>query len=159
MHDATQLESNIIVQAFAARIKTGFYGEGHRVKVQTDSKALVTVSKTLKLAGQSSPIYRKDQKYQVNIEKMIKGMRRADPLQLPQLAVPVKLVRKASYLAQKSRNTKHQAITDLMVIAFYYLLQRGEYTKPKYVTSNGKGTKHPVLSNLESKMLDFSKAP
>ena len=72
---------------------------------------------------------------------MIEGMRRADPLPRPQLAVPVKLVREASLLALKSGDPKHQAITDLMVIAFYYLLRSGEYTKPKYVTINGKRRK------------------
>jgi hypothetical protein len=141
LDNATQLESNIIIQAYAARVRTGFYGEGHTVKVQTVSKALAAISKTLELAGQPSPVYREDQKYQVSIEKMIEGMRRADPLPRPQLAVPVKLVREASLLALKSGDPKHQAITDLMVIAFYYLLRSGEYTKPKYVTINGKRRK------------------
>ena len=72
---------------------------------------------------------------------MIEGMRRDDPLPRPQLAVPVKLVREASLLALQGKSSKHLAITDLMVIAFYYLLRSGEYTKPKYVTTNGKRRK------------------
>ena len=119
LDDATQLESNIIIQAYASRVRTGFYGEGSQVKVQTVTKALAAVSKTLELAGQPSPVYRQDEKYQVSIEKMIEGMRRADPLPRPQLAVPVKLVREASLIALEHDDPKHIALTDLMVIAFY----------------------------------------
>ena len=43
LDDATQLEANIILQAFAARVRIGFYGEGNQVKVQTVSKALAAV--------------------------------------------------------------------------------------------------------------------
>ena len=117
------------------------YGEGSQVKVQTVTKALAAISKTLELAGQPSPVYREDQKYQVSIEKMIEGMRRADPLPRPQLAVPVKLVREASLIALQNDDPKHIALTDLMVIAFYYLLRSGEYTKPKFVVVNGKRRK------------------
>ena len=141
LDDATQLESNIIIQAYASRVRTGFYGEGSQVKVQTVTKALAAVSKTLELAGQPSPVYRQDEKYQVSIEKMIEGMRRADPLPRPQLAVPVKLVREASLIALEHDDPKHIALTDLMVIAFYYLLRSGEYTKPKFVVVNGKRRK------------------
>ena len=141
LDNETQLESNIIIQAYAARVRTGFYGEGNTVKVQTVTKALAAISKTLELAGQPSPVYREDQKYQVSIEKMIEGMRRADPLPRPQLAVPVKLVRESSLIALNNGDTRLVAITDLMVIAFYYLLRSGEYTKPKYVTSNKKRRK------------------
>ena len=68
-------------------------------------------------------------------------MRRADPLRRPQLAMPVKLVRESSLIALNNGDTRLVAITDLMVIAFYYLLRSGEYTKPKYVTSNKKRRK------------------
>ena len=73
-------------------------------------------------------------------------MRRADPLPRPQLAVPVKLVRESSLIALNNGDTRLVAITDLMVIAFYYLLRSGEYTKPKYVTSNKKMSLHYRMS-------------
>ena len=72
---------------------------------------------------------------------MVEGMRRSDPLPRPQLAVPVKLVREASLIALAHDDPKHIALTDLMVIAFYYLLRSGEYTKPKFVVVNGKRRK------------------
>ena len=36
------------------------------------------------------------------------------------------------------RNPHQQAVGDLTVIAFYYLLRSGEYTKPRLVKRNGK---------------------
>ncbi len=73
---------------------------------------------------------------------MMEGMRRQDPLPRPQLAVPVKLVTTASKLAQSGSDPKMHAVTDLMLIAFYYLLRSGEYTKPKFIrTKEGKRRK------------------
>ena len=69
---------------------------------------------------------------------MIEGMRREDPLPRPQLAVPVKLVREAAKMAMIHNDPKELAVTDLMIVAFFYLLRSGEYTKPRYVTQNGK---------------------
>ena len=137
LDDATQLESNIIIGAFAARVRTGFYGYGDQVKVQSVTKALAAISSTIELAGQPSPIYRADKKYQRGLEKMIEGMRREDPLPRAQLAVPVKVVREAARIAKLHDDPKHNAMADLMVIAFYFLLRSGEYTKPRFVTTKG----------------------
>ena len=51
--------------------------------------ALASISKTIKLVGQQSPIYRADQKYSLPIERMVEGLQREDPPSVPQLAVPV----------------------------------------------------------------------
>ena len=142
MDDESQLVANIIPQAFAARVRTGFYGKGHQVKLQSVSEALVAISKTCELAGQSSPVYRADQKYQRGIEAMIEGMRRQDPLPRLQLAVLlVKVVKVASKIAQGSDDRKMYACTDLMMILFYYLLRSGECTKPKFRAKKGKRRK------------------
>ncbi len=68
-------------------------------------------------------------------------MRRKDPLPVPQLAVPVEVVEMMYTLALKSGKAKDLAVADLAIIAFYYLLRVGEYTKPRFVTVNGKKTK------------------
>ena len=153
MDDATQLEANIILQAFAARVRIGFYGEGNQVKVQTVSKALAAVSKTCELAGQPSPVYRADQKYQRGIEAMIEGMRRQDPLPRPQLAIPVKVVKTAAKIAQGNDDRKMHAVTDLMTIAFYYLLRSGEYTKPKFVRTK-KGKRRKATRTVQFRVKD-----
>ncbi len=68
-------------------------------------------------------------------------MRRKDPLPVPQLAVPVQVVEMMYTLALKSGSEKDLAVADLAILAFYYLLRVGEYTKPKFVTVNGEKKK------------------
>ena len=69
----------------------------------------------------------------------MEGMRRQDPPPVPQLAVPIAVVSnvfEATY-AQKTTN-KLRAIADLIIIAFYFLLRVGEYTRPRTTKVNGK---------------------
>jgi len=49
--DVSPIERDIIVTAFAARVKSGFYGRGNPVKVKTVTDALSAISKTIELAG------------------------------------------------------------------------------------------------------------
>ncbi len=135
----TQFKRNIVVTAFAARVRTGFYGRGNQVTVQTVTTALASISKTCKLAGKQSPIYRAENTYQLPIERMVEGMRREDPMPTPQLAVPVSVPEKCFDIGNLIGSEKAKAEGDLALIAFYYLLRVGEYTKPKYhKTTKGK---------------------
>ena len=64
-------------------------------------------------------------------------MRREDPPSVPQLAVPIAVPEHVLKKAYESEDNILHAIGDLSLIAFYYLLRVGEYTKPKWVTING----------------------
>lgn len=79
-------------------------------------------------------------------------MRRADPLPCPQLAVPVEVVEMMYTLALASNKPKDLAVADLAIIAFYYLLRVGEYTKPKFVTLNGE--KRPATRTVQFRLCD-----
>ena len=48
--------------------------------------------------------------------------------------------------AYKTKDPKQHAMGDLAIIAFYYLLRVGEYTKPKFTMVNGK-PKEPHIHN------------
>ncbi len=89
------------------------------------------------------------------IERMIEGMRREDPLPRPQLAVPVSLVRAAAERAKKTGNPKTLAMSDLIIVAFFYLLRSGEYTKPRYVNRNGKKIKATRTVQFRIKDIGF----
>jgi hypothetical protein len=142
LKNETQFRRNIVVTAFASRVRTGFYGLGNQVKVQTVTTALTSISKTSELAGQQSPIYRSPNTYQLPIERMVEGMRRDDPMPTPQLAVPVGVPEKCHEMGNLIGSEKAKAEGDLALIAFYYLLRVGEYTKIKYIrTSKGKRRK------------------
>ncbi len=67
----------------------------------------------------------------------MEGMRREDAPPIPQLAVPVSVVAEAYRNGEKSKCPRQQAIGQLCLIAFFYLLRVGEYTAPRYVTTAG----------------------
>lgn len=60
---------------------------------------------------------------------MLAGFGQADPLPVPELAIPVAAVEKVGEWGQATGATeKEKAVGDLAIIAFYYLLRVGEYT-------------------------------
>ncbi len=66
-------------------------------------------------------------------------MRRADPPAVPQLAVGIEVPEHLVKEAFKLQDPKAHAIGLLAVIAFYYLLRVGEYTKPRlFAVINGR---------------------
>ena len=66
-------------------------------------------------------------------------MRREDPPAVPQLALPVAVVIKLYNLSCTPVATPRlKTICNLAIIAFYYLLRVGEYTKPRKLKVNGK---------------------
>ena len=67
----------------------------------------------------------------------MEGYRRNDPPPVPQLAVPLSVPEHMAHIGQLSSSPITQAIGDLAVIAFFYLLRVGEYTRPRTVTRNG----------------------
>ena len=132
------LERDIIITAFASRVRTGAYGRGTQIRVSGVTDALASVSKTIELAGEQSPIYRADQRYTLPIERMVEGFRREDPPSVPQLAVPVTVPHYCQALALTTSCEQEKATGLLANIGFYFLLRVGEYTKPRFVIRNRK---------------------
>ena len=133
-------EKDIILAAFAARVRTGTYGRATQIKVSGVQDALASITKTIQLAGKPSPLYRSDGIYTLVLERMIEGYRREDPKAVPQLAVPITLPNMCYKAAMISPSPAIKASGQLCLIAFYYLLRVGEYTQPRFVLRNG--TKH-----------------
>jgi hypothetical protein len=68
---------------------------------------------------------------------MVEGFRRLDPPTTPQLAVPVAVPNACFTIGQSSDDPATSAAGCLALIAFYFLLRVGEYTKPRMVIRNG----------------------
>ena len=83
---------DLVLTAFAARVRTGFYGKGRQIRVQGVTDARSAISKTIELAGLKSPVYRAHNKYTLPVERCIEGWRRQDPPSVPQLALPISVV-------------------------------------------------------------------
>ena len=89
--------------------------------------ALRAISAKCKLDGQHNFVVEQERKYPQAIGQIIEGFRRTDPPKQPQLAVPLEVVIYIYLVKHKSISNKQQAIGDLCLIAFYYLLKVGEY--------------------------------
>ena len=138
LDNVDRIEQSILLLGFAARVRTGAYGLGNQVKVQSVTDALSAISQTCKLVGKPSPVLEKEGEYILPIRRLIEGFRRQDPPAIPQLALPVEVPTEARRLGYLTKDTKQMAAGDLSVIGYYYLLRSGEYTKPRKVKRNGQ---------------------
>jgi hypothetical protein len=137
LHNVSPLTCDIIVCAFAAKVRRGTFGQGHQIKVQGVTDALSAISQTIMLAGQLSPIYRSEKIYNLNIQCMVEGMRRDDPPAIPQLAVPIAVANAVCEAGNVSPLQHVKTVGCLTITAFYFLLRVGEYTQPRFVHRNG----------------------
>ena len=88
--------------------------------------AFRSISTTLKLDVKQNPLADAQGKYPKAIQQLLEGYRREDPPAQPKLAVPLTV---PQYLLLAAKDQEKQAIADLAIIAFYYLLRVGEYTR------------------------------
>jgi hypothetical protein len=153
----TKCERAILLTGFAARVRTGAYGRGDQVKVQTVTDALAAISKTCQLVGEQSPVYETEGEYILPIRRLIEGFKRADPPAIPQMAVPVEVAETAAKMGYMTANPRAQAVGDLTLIAFYYLLRSGEYTKPRKVQRNGRMVHATRTKQFQIKDIGFWK--
>ena len=89
--------------------------------------------------------------------RQLEGYRREDPPATPQLAVPISVPKEVQRYAYKTKDVKLQAIGDLSIIAFFYLLRVGEYTKPKIKIINGKATRTTRTQQFQVRNIGFFK--
>ncbi len=86
--DTVPIIRDMVLTAFAARVRQGYYGNGNTIKVQSVTDAMAAISKTIELAGYKSPVYRADNKYNLSIERAVEGWRRDDPPRHPATSSP-----------------------------------------------------------------------
>ena len=67
----------------------------------------------------------------------MENYRREDPPSIPNLAVPVTVPTHIYQAGMQSTNPKLQAAGCLTLVAFFFLLRVGEYTRPKFSMVNG----------------------
>ena len=135
LQTCTRLQAIIAATAFGTRVRQGCYGLGNKVKVSTVSTALSAITKTLELAGSDSPLLQAPDKYLTPIRRLLEGFRRTDAPNIPQLAVPVSVPHYCYDTFAQDSSSKTRTTADLVLVAFYYLLRVGEYTKPRFVKS------------------------
>jgi hypothetical protein len=115
---------------FAARVRTGVYGRNQQVGSQTVEKALRSVAQTHMLAGYTDARRSHGLKeLDLPFQRLLGRYKLDDPVPKPQLALPVATIAHAAAPATCPSSTpKAKAVSDLITIAFFYLLRVGEYT-------------------------------
>ena len=115
-------ERDLVTGAFAARVRTGKYGNRDQIKVSGVSDAFAAISKTIELAGKTSPLYRAEKKYQLHLKQVVEGFRRTDPPTILQLAVPVTVPHPAYTTNIKHVDPILRRTGCLVLVEFYFLL-------------------------------------
>ena len=118
---------------------------------------LSAISQTIQLASNRSPLYRGDQKYTLPIERMVEGYWCCDPPSIPQLAVPIIVPNACFEAGCVGNDPKQEATGCLIMIAFYYLLRVGEYTKPRMATRNGQRVRATRIKQFTYSNVGFFK--
>jgi hypothetical protein len=119
-----------VLTGFAARVRQGYYGRGKRIAAGTVVGALTAVGQEIALAcGENPTKVGGSDKLLPRLSQIYDGWRKEDPPTTKQLPVEADV---PELLADHGRTatatTLDQAVGDLELIAFYYLLRIGEYT-------------------------------
>jgi hypothetical protein len=118
--------------AFAARVRTGVFGNAIQVGSQTVEKALRHVAQNLVLVGYDDPRRTYGAKeLDIPFRHLLKSYKDRDPAPQPQLALPVATVQRAGAYHSAPNSPLTRAAADLVTMAFFFLLRVGEYTMPR----------------------------
>jgi len=130
LQDTSREQQLILLQAFIEWTRRGKLGRGNQVKANSVQDAVAAIGKTFELAGLPNPLYPTNgNKYHLRIARQLESFRRTDPPARPQLAVPVGIPNWIFRSSRGSQCPQVQAIGELSLMAFYFLLCVGEYTQ------------------------------
>jgi hypothetical protein len=115
---------------FAAQTQTGYYGCRRPVQSSTVTGAITAIGQTIALACNYNPTkIMGSEKFLPAIQVLIDGYTKVDPPTKKMLPVEADVPELMVIMGYgKERSKKAQALGDLALIAFYYLLRIGEYT-------------------------------
>jgi hypothetical protein len=128
---STSFEQRIrSLTGFAQRVRTGYYGQGRQVQAPTVTGAITAVGQTISMAvGDNQTKVLGSDKFLPALQIMIEGYAKDDPPMRKMLPIESDVPELLVDLGYSTSGTLHtQAVGDLTLIAYYYLLQIGEYT-------------------------------
>ena len=130
LSNAEYTDQQRALSGFAARVKTGFYGNRGQVQAGTASGALTAVGQTIALDRGTNPTKLKgSEKFTPRLGQVIAGWRKKDSPVKKMLPVEVDVPEEMAKIGLFVLATALMcAVGDLALIAFYFLLRVGEYT-------------------------------
>ncbi len=132
---------------FTQQICTGYYGRGRQVQAPTVTGALTAIGQTISMAIGNNPtkVIGSD-KFLPALQIMIEGYAKADPPTHKMLPIESDVPELLIEMGYSKSGTAHtQAVGDLSLIAFYYLLRIDKYI----IKGKRNNTKQMVQFKLE----------
>lgn len=118
-----------ILQVFATRVRTGVLAAaGAPVRARTAEDYLRFIGQTFQGVGSPDPRLNTFGKVDFRLSRMISAWKKQDPPPHRVKPVPIRVIRAISFVAQASTDPLVVGISDMITIAFFFLLRPGEYT-------------------------------
>ena len=118
------------LSGYAARVRSGYYSWGHQICSGTVATAITAIGTKISMATGVNPT--KDgvsDKLIPRLSQILQGWKAQDPPVVGKLPIEIDIPEFLSHIGQlQQANELDQAIGDLTLITFYYLLQVGKYT-------------------------------
>jgi hypothetical protein len=123
-----------LLGAYAEYVRQGngnVSNSSKKCRVQRVELALRAISQTLQLDGMPSPVLTPQGTYPLSLKRQLQAYRKEDPPTRSKLALPYSSLEYLYHNMRPNLSQRQQAATDLCIIAWFYLLRVGEYTKPR----------------------------
>jgi hypothetical protein len=117
-----------ILQVFARQYRTGAIAASHTpVGARTVENALRAVGQTLAALGLRDPRLTPGGVLDIRLARQLATYAKEDPPPARAKPVPLQVITHAAHLCHLANTPKSNAIADMLLIAFYFLLRPGEY--------------------------------
>jgi hypothetical protein len=138
------------LMGFAARVRSGYFGQGQQVQASTVSSAMTAIGKKIALDTNTNPTkITGSDKFLPCLQEVLDGYRLEDPPTEKKLPIEVDVLEQLFDMGYGPSGTPlGKAVGDLTLIAFYYLLWVGEYTI--------KGTRNELKQTVQFKLEDIT---
>jgi hypothetical protein len=123
-------QQTITIYSSPLLLPCGKVGLGRQVKVHSVAVELHSVAQKYVLDGHPDPRRASPAQHSLDlpIARILKRFDDEDPAPEPKLAIPVSTI--TAIATKYNFTTHHAAVSDMVIVAFFYLLLVGEYTSP-----------------------------
>ena len=124
-----------ILNTFAREYRTGrISASGAAVRSRTVEDAVRSVGQTLAALGARDPRLTDGGDVDIRLRLQYRAYSKQDPPPRRVKPIPVQVIHRIARVAMASRNEELMAISDMITIAYFFLLRPGEYTSSRTTT-------------------------
>jgi hypothetical protein len=117
-----------LLQIFAHHYRTGEVApSGAQVRSRTVEGALRAVGQTFATLGFSDPRLQQSGKLDLRLSRQLSAYKKQDPPPARVKPIPFPIITHAADLCYRANSPSCQAIADMLLLGFYFLLRPGEY--------------------------------